>query len=105
MIKIAYHPIYAHPLPDGHRFPMLKYELIPAQLLHEGTIESHNIFAPAPTAEENIISTHKANYWQQLKHLTLPYKEQRRIGFPLDAQLVEREIRIAQGTIDGAVYA
>lgn len=105
MIKIAYHPIYAHPLPAGHRFPMVKYELIPAQLLHEGTIEASNLFAPEPTDEENITTTHNATYWQQLKELTLPYQEQRRIGFPLDAQLVEREIRIAQGTIDGAIYA
>lgn len=105
MIKIAYHPIYAHPLPAGHRFPMLKYELIPAQLLHEGTIEEHHLFAPEPTAEENIISVHHKDYWQKLKDLTLPYQEQRRIGFPLDAQLVEREIRIAQGTIDGAIDA
>lgn len=105
MIKIAYHPIYAHPLPEGHRFPMLKYELIPAQLLHEGTIEQSNLFAPEPLDEQHIISTHDKDYWQQLKQLTLPYKEQRRIGFPLDAQLVEREIRIAQGTIDGAVFA
>lgn len=105
MIKIAYHPIYAHPLPPGHRFPMVKYELIPAQLLHEGTIEAQHLFTPEPTAEENIVTTHDAAYWHQLKELTLPYKEQRRIGFPLDAQLVEREIRIAQGTIDGAIYA
>lgn len=105
MIKIAYHPIYAHPLPAGHRFPMVKYELIPAQLLHEGTIEAQHLFAPEPTVEENITTTHDVAYWQQLKELTLPYKEQRRIGFPLDAQLVEREIRIVQGTIDGAIYA
>ncbi len=105
MIKIAYHPVYAHPLPAGHRFPMLKYELIPAQLLHEGTIEERHLFAPEPTNEENIITTHDANYWRQLKERTLPYQEQRRIGFPLDAQLVEREIKIAQGTIDGAIYA
>ena len=105
MIKIAYHPIYAHPLPPGHRFPMVKYELIPAQLLHEGTITAGNLFAPAPTAEENIVSVHNEGYWQELKKLTLSYKAQRRIGFPLDAQLVEREIRIAQGTIDGAIYA
>jgi len=104
-LKIAYHPIYAHPLPPGHRFPMVKYELIPAQLLHEGTIEQHYLFAPEPTAEENILTTHNAHYWQQLKELTLPSAAQRRIGFPLDAQLVEREIRIAQGTIDGAIYA
>jgi len=105
MIKIAYHPIYAHPLPAGHRFPMLKYELIPAQLLHEGTIQQNNLFAPQPLNEKDIISTHDENYWTELKNLTLSAKEQRRIGFPLDAQLVEREIRIAQGTIDGAIFA
>lgn len=105
MLKIAYHPIYAHPLPEGHRFPMLKYELIPAQLLHEGTITPANIFAPEALVEKDIIATHDREYWLALKNLTLPYKEQRRIGFPLDAQLVEREIRIAQGTIDCTSYA
>lgn len=105
MLKIAYHPIYAHPLPEGHRFPMLKYELIPAQLLHEGTITPANIFAPEALVEKDIIATHDREYWLALKNLTLPYKEQRRIGFPLDAQLVEREIRIAQGTIDCTKYA
>ncbi len=105
MIKIAYHPIYAHPLPAGHRFPMLKYELIPAQLLHEGTIGPSQLFEPLPLQEEWVLSTHDAAYWQQLQQLTLPEREQRRIGFPLTAQLVERELRIAQGTIDGAGFA
>ncbi|MVN22192.1 histone deacetylase family protein [Mucilaginibacter arboris] len=105
MLKIAFDPIYAHPLPESHRFPMLKYELIPAQLLHEGVISSENIFSPKPVKEEVILWTHDENYWQQLRDLTLPPKEQRRIGFPLTAQLVEREIRIAQGTIDGCHFA
>jgi len=34
MLKTAYHLIYKHPLPDGHRFPIIKYELFPKQLLH-----------------------------------------------------------------------
>ncbi len=105
MLKIAYHPLYAHPLPAGHRFPMLKYELIPAQLLHEGTIITSNLFEPNILAEDAILATHNHDYWFSLKNLTLPLKEQRRIGFPLNAQLVEREIRIAQGTIDGALFA
>jgi acetoin utilization deacetylase AcuC-like enzyme len=52
-----------------------------------------------------VLLSHDIDYWQQLRDLTLPYKEQRRIGFPLTAQLVDRELRIAQGTIDGAKYA
>jgi acetoin utilization deacetylase AcuC-like enzyme len=105
MLKIAFDPIYAHPLPPGHRFPMLKYELIPAQLLHEGVITDDNLFSPHAIDERTILITHDAGYWDQLKHLTLPPKEQRRIGFPLSAQLVQREMRIAQGTIDGCRFA
>ena len=105
MLKLAYDPIYAHPLPAGHRFPMLKYELIPAQLLHEGVISAENIFSPEPVGEDIILLTHDAAYWQQLLDLTLPPKEQRRIGFPLSAQLIERETRIAKGTIEGCHYA
>ena len=46
MLKIAFHPIYKHPLPEGHRFPMEKYDLLPKQLLHEGTCEEANFFEP-----------------------------------------------------------
>lgn len=105
MIKIAYHPLYAHPLPEGHRFPMLKYELIPEQLLHEGVITTDQLFAPEQLSEEVVLLSHDPGYWAQLRDFTLPPKEQRRIGFPLNAQLLERELRIAQGTIDGALFA
>ncbi|QQL51423.1 histone deacetylase family protein [Mucilaginibacter ginkgonis] len=105
MLKIAFDPIYAHPLPEGHRFPMLKYELIPGQLLHEGLITKDNLFSPDELDEETILRTHDREYWHQLRDLTLSAKEQRRIGFPLSAKLVEREIRIAKGTIDGCKYA
>jgi acetoin utilization deacetylase AcuC-like enzyme len=105
MVKIAYHALYAHPLPEGHRFPMLKYELIPAQLLHEGVITAANLFEPEQVAEDTLLLAHQQEYWAQIRDLTLPEREQRRIGFPLNAQLLERELRIAQGTIDGAFLA
>jgi len=105
MLKIAYDPIFAHPLPEGHRFPMLKYELIPEQLLHEGLITSENLFHPEAVDEDIVLLTHEKAYWHQLRDLTLPPKEIRRIGFPLSARLVERSRRIAKGTIDGALYA
>ncbi|MEJ5961735.1 histone deacetylase family protein [Pedobacter immunditicola] len=105
MIKIAWHKLYAHPLPEGHRFPMLKYELIPEQLLHQGLISKRNLFEPVPLTEDIILMTHQQRYWESLRDFTLSPKEQRRIGFPLTGQLLEREIRIAQGTIDGALFA
>lgn len=105
MLKVAHHPLYAHPLPEGHRFPMLKYELIPQQLLREGIITSENLFEPDMVDEDTILLTHERQYWEHLRDLTLPPKEERRIGFPLSAQLVEREMRIAKGAIDGCHFA
>lgn len=105
MFKIAFDSIYAHPLPEGHRFPMLKYELIPEQLLREGVISEIDLFSPIAVREENITATHDKFYWEQLRNQTLQPKEQRRIGFPLSERLIERERRIAQGTIDGCLYA
>jgi acetoin utilization deacetylase AcuC-like enzyme len=105
MLKIAYNEIYQHPLPEGHRFPMLKYELIPNQLLYEGIISNENLFEPNYCSEENILLTHDFNYWKNLNQLKLTDREMRKIGFPLSAKLVAREITIMQGTIDCALYA
>ncbi len=106
MLKIAYDPIYAHPLPEGHRFPMLKYELIPQQLLHEGTITRENLFTPdGPVAEDIILLTHDKAYWEQLRDLTISAKDERRIGFPMSAQLIRRSATISQGTIQACHYA
>jgi acetoin utilization deacetylase AcuC-like enzyme len=92
MAKIAWHQLYAHPLPEGHRFPMIKYELIPEQLLHEGLIRPDDLFSPEPLEEELVLLTHDQVYWEQLRDLRLSAKDQRRIGFPLNAQLLEREL-------------
>ncbi len=105
LFKIAYSPIYQHPLPEGHRFPMLKYELIPQQLLYEGVIENHNLFEPSLCEEEAILLTHENSYWHSIKNLLLTEREMRKIGFPLSAKLVEREVTIMQGTIDSALFA
>jgi acetoin utilization deacetylase AcuC-like enzyme len=84
---------------------MLKYELIPGQLLHEGSITPENIFSPEPCDENTILLTHEKTYWEDLKNLRLTPQHIRRIGFPLSQMLVEREIRIAKGTIDCCHYA
>ncbi len=104
-LHIAYDPIYAHPLPEGHRFPMLKYELIPGQLLYEGTITHDNLFAPQLCNDAIVLATHTQEYVTKLKEGTLSAKEQRHIGFPQSPQLTQREWMITQGTIDCCHYA
>ncbi|MEO5997241.1 MAG: histone deacetylase [Chitinophagaceae bacterium] len=105
ILKIAFDPIYAHPLPAGHRFPMLKYELIPEQLLYEGSITKENLFAPGICEDEVILWTHDSIYLDKLKEQQLSAKEQRRIGFPQSPQLTLRELIITHGTIDCCHYA
>ncbi len=105
MLKIAWTTQYAHVLPPGHRFPMLKYELLPQQLLHEGTIEPLNLFEPPPLPESIIVSTHDPVYWQRLKKLDLSPAEIRKTGFPLSQALVEREVVIMNGTVQAALFA
>ncbi len=105
MLKIAFHPIYKHPLPQGHRFPMEKYELLPKQLLHEGTCTEENFFEPDAALEENILEVHTREYYDKLINLTVEPKAVRKTGFPLSRALVEREIKIAGGTVAGAEFA
>ena len=105
MIPIAFHPLFKHPLPEGHRFPMLKYELLPQQLLHEGTAIETDFFEPKLCHLEHVFAVHTKEYVNDLIRLKLDAKAVRKIGFPLSAKLVERELRIAQGTIIGAEKA
>lgn len=98
MLKIAYSPIYKYNLPARHRFPMEKYELIPEQLLYEGTITPDQLFEPGKMSRNDLLTTHSAEYIDKVFHQELTAKEVRKIGFPMSAALVDREIHIVQGT-------
>lgn len=104
-MKIFYHPIYAHPLPENHRFPMQKYELIPAQLLHEGTIDASEIIEPGVCSNDILQRIHTTEYLQKIDTLGLSASEQRSIGFPQSEQLMLREKMITQATIDCCLLA
>ncbi|EAZ82773.1 histone deacetylase family protein [Algoriphagus machipongonensis] len=105
MLKIAWSPIFAHPLPLGHRFPMEKYQLLPEQLMYEGTATEANFFAPELVEERWIVNTHESEYWEKLRTLSLSKSEIRKTGFPLSSELVSREVHIMAGSIQAAIYA
>lgn len=105
MLKIAYAKNYHHPLPTGHRFPMEKYSILPEQLIYEGTINEKNLFKPSQMPEIDILNVHQKQYWEKLKELKLSKSEERKTGFPLSNELVEREITIMEGTKQCALFA
>ncbi|AQG82299.1 histone deacetylase [Spirosoma montaniterrae] len=100
MLQIAFSPVYRLRLPEGHRFPMLKYELIHEQLLYEGTCTNANFFGPAPADDRWVRGVHTPEYVNALKTLAVDPRMVRRIGFPLTPELIDREWIITQGTID-----
>ena len=105
MLKIAFNKNYIYPLEENHRFPMIKYELIPEQLVRESTCSENNFFNPEKVDDDIVLFTHQKEYFERFKSLHLSKKEIREIGFPLSKELVDRELQIADGTIKGVHYS
>lgn len=105
MVRIAFSDRYVHPLPPGHRFPMIKYELLAEQLVYEGTFSPSDFFEPEPVSEEFLSLTHKPEWISKLKEGRLSRQEERRTGFPYSKDLVLRENLITGGTVRLALHA
>jgi len=84
---------------------MMKYELLPEQLLHEGTVTDDNFFSPQKLTDDQILLTHDKEYLNKLNTLTLSRKEARKIGFPIRADLIERGKYISHATYECALFA
>jgi acetoin utilization deacetylase AcuC-like enzyme len=84
---------------------MSKYEVLPWQLLHEGTLKDENIFHPGRISMPCVLRTHRREYVDKLLNLALSPTEVRRTGFPLNKEVVDRELFIMNGTLQCARYA
>ena len=84
---------------------MMKYDLLPQQLLHEGTCVETNFFTPEIPNNKHFFAVHTPEYFFDLLNITLSKRDERRIGFPLTEQLVAREMIIADGTMKATHHA
>jgi acetoin utilization deacetylase AcuC-like enzyme len=105
MLKIAFSPIYRYELPEGHRFPMAKYELLPEQLLWEGTVTDSHFFHPELLTEKVALLTHTPEWWAKMNELQLSEREMRAIGFPVNEHFVRRGRHISNGTLECTMWA
>ena len=103
LFPIAFDKTFKLDLPSGHRFPMEKYKLLPEKIVNSGTALEIDFFKPTLPKKEDILITHEKNYLNKLLNLNLDKSEIRRIGFPLSSDLINRELLIAGGTIQGAI--
>ena len=84
---------------------MEKYDLLPQQLIYEGTCAEENFFEPEIPNNKHFFTVHDPEYFFDLLNITLSQKAVRRIGFPLSEVLIEREMIIADGTMKASELA
>ncbi|SFQ19400.1 histone deacetylase family protein [Enterovibrio norvegicus] len=98
MLSVIYHPIYSDfPLPDGHRYPLQKYQLLKAYIdEHALPVVSH---LPKPLHPDALTAIHDPDYVNALITGTLPLVKMRRIGFPWSAALLQRSLTSLGGTV------
>lgn len=98
-MKAFYCDHFVLPLPEDHRFPMLKYSSLRERVAAAGIIPPDNLCVPDGATDEQLALVHTGEYLDKVKHGGLSKQEVRRIGFPWSPELVERSRRSVGGTI------
>src|SRR5690349_15113767 len=93
---------YTFPLPDDHRFPIAKYELLRRAVVDSGIVNAEQVHEPARARVEDLLRVHTAEYVDRFTHGRLSADELRRLGFPWSHALVERSYRAVGGTCEAA---
>ncbi|CAN5573118.1 histone deacetylase [soil metagenome] len=96
-MNIFYSDHFVLPLPEGHRFPMVKYSMLRERVSEAGLGE---LRVPRPVTDEEIRRAHTADYLGRVLDGSISAKEMRRIGFPWTEKMVERSRRASGGTLD-----
>ncbi|BAZ65487.1 MAG: histone deacetylase [Pelatocladus maniniholoensis HA4357-MV3] len=104
-LPLVYHSDYVAPLPEGHRFPMPKFQQLYELLLADGVAYPSQFYIPERSQQELIELVHTPEYVQAYCEGTLDSKAQRRIGLPWSSALVNRTCVAVGGTIMTAKLA
>lgn len=98
-VPIVYHPDYVSALPEGHRFPMAKFQVLHQMLLADGVAEAGQFQRPERIALDWLELVHAADYVRAFCAGSLEPKAQRRIGLPWSEALVNRTCTAVGGTV------
>ncbi|MFC7291198.1 histone deacetylase [Hirschia litorea] len=100
MLPIVHHPLYdASSVPDGHRFPMRKYSLLPLQLMQERLVYATSFYAPELASVEELERAHSADYVDAVLNGHLDRAAQRKLGFEWTIHVSNRARASAAGTL------
>jgi acetoin utilization deacetylase AcuC-like enzyme len=93
------------PLPDGHRFPIAKYQRVRDTVVARGLLRPHEVEEPDRVERWALGLVHLPQYVEAIEAGTLALPAVRRLGFPWSAELRERSLRTVQGTVEAAFDA
>jgi acetoin utilization deacetylase AcuC-like enzyme len=96
-MKAFYSDHFVLPLPEGHRFPMVKYSMLREELVQE--LSAVQMFEAPVATEGELALAHAPDYVQAVKSGTLSSEALREIGFPWTPAMAERSIRSAGASI------
>jgi acetoin utilization deacetylase AcuC-like enzyme len=99
-MKLFYAATHVQTLPDGHRFPMGKYELLRQRLVAE--MPQLTLQSAEAATEGELALVHTPLYIESVFQGSLPPAAQREIGFPWSEGMVERARRSVGATIMAA---
>lgn len=91
------------PLPPGHRFPMVKYQLLRDRVARE--LPQVRMAQALPASDGELALAHTPEYIDAIAHGTLPAAAQREIGFPWSPAMAERARRSVGATVAAARVA
>ena len=99
------HDRWRFPLPDHHRFPIDKYALLRERVVADGTAAPDEVHEAEPVSWEHLEAVHDPDLMARIRAGELTIREQRGLGLPWSAALVERGRRSVGGTIAAARLA
>jgi acetoin utilization deacetylase AcuC-like enzyme len=104
-MKVFYSDHFVLPLPEGHRFPMVKYSMLRERVARDGICGPGELSTPRAVTDREILRAHAPGYLKRVVSGTLTQKEMRRIGFSWSERMVERSRRASGGTLSACLAA
>jgi acetoin utilization deacetylase AcuC-like enzyme len=99
------HHRWTFPLPPRHRFPIDKYALLAERVVADGLATERELHEAAPAGWSELAAVHDAGLLARIRDGRLSVREERGLGLPWSAALVERGRRSVGGTIAAARHA
>ncbi len=104
-MRVWTHHRWRFPLPPRHRFPLDKYALLAARVVADGTVRPHELLEPDPVPWAALERVHEPELLNRIRDGTLTLREQRGLGLPWSAALLERALRAVGGTVEASRLA